>query len=251
MLNFKKDTLDVKVYDTRSEMGIGAGIDVITEIKKVLSEKEVCRIIFAAAPSQNECLEYLRNDQTVDWSRVECFHMDEYHLLPHDSDKRFGYFLDNAIFKHHNYKKVHYLCASSLDVYDDIKAYEREITKAPVDICLCGIGENGHIAFNEPAYADFNDPKIIKEIELDEVCRYQQLHDAGFASIDDVPRKAITLTIPTLVNCNKLFCVVPSDRKAKAVHNVLYGDVTTSCPASILRTTNNCILYLDKESYGE
>lgn len=250
MIEFFADKLKVKVYKQREEMGIACALDLISEINRVIDLKKECRIIFAAAPSQNDLLRALRKTKEIDFSKVVAFHMDEYHTLPHDSDKRFKYFLSNALFSYQNFKKVYYLCDDETKpINEQIAQYESLLLEKPIDITICGIGENGHLAFNEPAYADFNDPKVIKEIELDEVCRNQQFIDAKYESIDLVPHSALTLTIPTLLNVGKIFCIVPTIRKHEAVMKTLKGEISPKCPSSILRTKGNCTLYLDELAY--
>ena len=127
----------------------------------------------------------------------------------------------------------------------EAERYSGLLNAIDVDITFMGIGENGHIAFNDPAFADFNDSKTVKIVELDDVCRMQQVHDGCFPSFDDVPKKAMTVTIPKLVSARKIFCIVPTDKKAEAVRNALTGPVATSCPASILRTVPGVSMYID------
>ena len=134
------------------------------------------------------------------------------------------------------------------DVEQEVRRYEEALKVHPIDIACIGIGENGHIAFNDPAVADFKDPKLVKVVELDEACRNQQLGEGWFPTFDDVPKEALTLTITAILSCKAISCVVPDERKAQAVYNTLYGDISTSCPGSILRTHKETVLFLDKAS---
>ncbi|MEG1926426.1 MAG: glucosamine-6-phosphate deaminase [Ruthenibacterium sp.] len=238
----------VKIFDTRQEMGACAAFDIIEAINQVLSEKDDCNIIFAAAPSQNEVLSQLANCSCVDFSRVNAFHMDEYLGLEADAPQGFANFLRKALFNNVKFKSVNCLDGTVLDVRAECERYSALLQKYPVDIVCMGIGENGHIAFNDPPVADFEDAFLVKQVELDEVCRNQQVHDGCFASLNDVPTSALTLTVPALIHAAKIFCVVPSSTKAQAVQNTLIGDVSTSCPASILRNHPHATLYLDADS---
>jgi glucosamine-6-phosphate deaminase len=244
------DSLKVQVYDTRQKMGAAAGQDVETKIQGLLAQKEVIRMVFAAAPSQNELLDYLAASQQIDWSRIEAFHMDEYVGLAPAAPQRFAHFLTEKLFKKVNLRRV-FLIEGTGDPDETCRQYAHLLRQAPIDIVCLGIGENGHIAFNDPPVADFADPEVIKRVQLDEVCRQQQVNDGCFPGIEQVPQEALTLTIPTLLSGKHLFCVVPGKTKAQAVRQVLEGPVTTACPASVLRTHPACTLYLDRDAYGE
>lgn len=228
-------------------MGIAAAKDISKCIKDILSVKSDCNIIFAAAPSQNDVLKSLIDDKEIEWNRINAFHMDEYIGLDEHAPQRFGNFLKNAIFDKVPFKSVNYIAFSD-DTKFNINRYVELLLKYPTDLVIMGIGENGHIAFNDPHVADFHDDKIIKVVELDQVCRQQQVNDGCFSSIDKVPTQALTLTIPTLVKAKNLFCVVPAQTKAKAVYNMLNGAIGEQCPASILRLQTNAKLYLDDKS---
>jgi glucosamine-6-phosphate deaminase len=182
--------------------------------------------------------------------------MDEYAGLPAGDPRRFGEFLRKAIFSRLPFGRVEYLAASPVARGADAGAeaeaerYAALLSESPLDIVCLGIGENGHIAFNDPANADFTDPVTVKEVELDLECRMQQVHDRCFASLEEVPKTALTLTIPTLASGEELFCVVPGPTKAAAVQSMLEGPVSTACPATALRSHHACALYLDADSAG-
>lgn len=244
---FKADKLSVNVYDTRKNMGAAAAADIAACIKDLLSRKQEIYMIFAAAPSQNEMLEALVADKDIQWSRVHALHMDEYVNLPADAPQGFGNFLRRAIFDRVPFASVN-LIGTDADSEATCRRYDALLAENKVDIVCMGIGENGHIAFNDPHVADFNDPCRIKKVDLDQKCRQQQVNDGCFETIDQVPTHALTLTIPTLYNVENIFCVVPAATKAEAVKNTVTGPVSELCPASILRTHDKAVLYTDSDS---
>ena len=248
MKNLKKDNLNVNIYSSRDEMGRAAAADVKAAILRALAAKETINMIFAAAPSQNEVLFNLASDKEIPWGRVNAFHMDEYIGLDKDAPQGFGNFLKRAIFGIAPFKSVNYIDISAPDADLEAERYSALLSENPVDIVVLGIGENGHIAFNDPPFADFNDPRLVKSVKLDEVCRNQQVNDGCFATIDDVPTHALTLTVPALMAGKELYCIVPAKTKAKAVYETVNGDITPTCPASVLRTHKCATLYLDPDS---
>ena len=248
MKTLKKDLLTVNIYDSRDEMGKAAGADIKACILKLLEKKETINMIFAAAPSQNEVLASLAEDKEIPWNRVNAFHMDEYIGLSADAPQGFGNFLKNAIFGRAPFKSVNYINISATDADAECERYSKLLEENPTDIVVMGIGENGHIAFNDPPVADFKDTKKVKPVELDEICRQQQVNDGCFATINDVPKMAITLTCPTLFSGDYLFCIVPAPTKANAVKATVCGEIGEACPATILRRHTNAILYLDPDS---
>lgn len=247
MFTTKKDNLTVKVYDTRSDMGLAAGKEISDCIKELLKTKDELNMIFAAAPSQNEVLEYLANDKTIPWEKINAYHMDEYVGIDKTAPQGFAMFLKNALFNKVPFKTVNTL-DSTADPDVEAERYSKLLKENPVDIVCMGIGENGHIAFNDPHVADFNDTKLVKKVDLDDVCRMQQVHDGCFATLDDVPKYALTLTVPALAAGKYQFCVVPAATKANAVKNTVYGKISEVCPATILRKLDNAILYCDSDS---
>lgn len=247
MVEFKADLLTVRQYSSRKEMGIQAARAIEESICRVLAAKEYCNMIFAAAPSQNEVLEALVASKKIDWTRVRAFHMDEYIGLSHDAPQGFANFLRRRLFDRVPMHEV-YCLDSQADPAEECKRYTELLRKYPVDITCMGIGENGHIAFNDPPVADFNDTYLIKPVELDPVCRMQQVHDGCFAALDDVPTHALTLTVPALTAAADIHCIVPAPTKASAVKNTVCGEISEVCPASILRRHSNAVLYLDPDS---
>lgn len=243
----KVGNLPVYVFENRAVMGVAAAERAAEIIKDVIAKNGVANVVFAAAPSQNDMLENLLK-QDIDWSKVRGFHQDEYVGIDASEPAGFGNFLDRAIFKKVPFMELHYLLCAADETDAKCAEYTELLKKYPIDLILLGIGENGHLAFNDPAVADFNDPKMIKVVELDDVCRQQQVNDGCFATLNDVPKQAMTLTMSFIMSVPHAVCVVPTDRKANAVYNAVNGPVTTECPASILRNHADAGLYLDMDS---
>jgi glucosamine-6-phosphate deaminase len=241
------DRLRVRVYPDRRALGRAAGHDVANCLRELLAAQRAVRTIFAAAPSQNEMLETLAGADGVDWSRVTAFHMDEYIGLAPDAPQRFGRYLRDHIWAKVRPGVVHFI-DSTASVEAECRRYSALLSQAPIDIVCLGIGENGHIAFNDPPVANFTDPHLIKPVELDDACRTQQVNDGCFPSFDAVPTHAVTLTIPALTAGKHLFCSVPGPTKRAAVERTLTGEIATDCPSTILRRHPDCTLYVDTDS---
>lgn len=244
---FYADYLKVEIYGDRKAMGEAAAAAVAERINHLLDKQSFVNIIFAAAPSQNEFLAALVNSNS-DWQRVRAFHMDEYVGLSDAAPQRFGNFLKKHIFGKLPFAAVYYLEGNAENSEQACSNYSRLLSEYPADIVCMGIGENGHIAFNDPPVANFNDEKRVKEVELELACRQQQVNDGCFAAIDLVPVTALTLTIPALMAAKYIYCMVPGPSKAAAVYNTLQQAVVEQYPSTILRTHGAAILYLDAAS---
>lgn len=242
----KTEKLDTYVYETRAEMGLNAGKAAADAINSVIAEKGSANVIFAAAPSQNETLMTLIAEN-VDFSRVNAFHMDEYVGLDINDKQSFARYLYDHIFSCVKFASVNYINAKE-SVEDACADYTELLLKFPPDVVCMGIGENGHIAFNDPPVADFNDKAMIKGVELDMICRMQQVHDGCFRDIDSVPKYAVTLTVPTLMSAKHLICTVPAKTKANAVKAMLCGEYGEVCPATALRKHDSAKMFLDADS---
>lgn len=239
--------LPVARFATRAEMGKTAADHIAAHLRDLFTRQEHVRMIFAAAPSQSHMLDELAGAPGIDWNRVTAFHMDEYIGLPEGHPSGFGSWLQRHFFQRVPLGAVHLLHPGA-DPQLSAQRYAALLNEAPIDVVCLGIGDNGHIAFNDPPVADFNDPLDVKVVDLDDDCRQQQVDDDCFPSFAQVPKKAITLTVPRLLNAGRLFAVVPGRRKREAVRNTLYGPVSAACPASILRTHPACTLYIDQEA---
>lgn len=243
--------METKIYENKAVMGAAAAADVAKAITRVLTRKKEVNMIFAAAPSQSAFLASLASNRSIPWEKIRAFHMDEYIGLPKDAPQGFGNFLDRHLFCWVPFKQVHYIDGTVQNPGAECIRYAELLKRYPVDIVCLGIGENGHIAFNDPGVADFDDPVAVKIVPLDEVCRMQQVHDGCFDSLADVPTHAITLTIPSLTAAPEMYCIVPGPTKAEAVAQTIGGPVSTECPASIMRKKDNAYLYLDSESASQ
>jgi glucosamine-6-phosphate deaminase len=246
--SFTTNKLVVETYETRLQMGAAAAKDVARKIKELLSAKEYVNIIFAAAPSQAEFLLFLSQEEDIDWSHVNGFHMDEYVGLPKHAPQLFAQFLKKHIFDKAPFNKVYYIDGNAADLPAECRRYSDLLQQFPADIVCMGIGENTHIAFNDPHTADFDDPLLVKLVTLDDISRQQQVNDDCFEVMSEVPSSAISLTVPALLQADFIYCIVPGKNKAMAVFHTIDSEVTEEYPSTILKKHPNAILYLDKES---
>ena len=247
ILEMAAGSLLVKAFDNREEMGRLAAEDAAARINRMIDDKGVVNAVFAAAPSQNEFLaELLKHD--IDWTKIKAFHMDEYIGLSEDAPQGFGNFLREAIFSKVPFMEVNYLNGQADDPQAECIRYAALLEANPPDIVFLGIGENGHLAFNDPGVADFKDLQKVKVVSLDQTCRNQQVNDGCFAKFEDVPVTALTLTMSMIMDIREAVVIVPGSTKRDAVTATVLGEISTECPASILRQHDNSVLYLDKDS---
>jgi len=245
---FRAGNLNVYIYESRSALGVAAAQVVAAEIKSQIDSRDRAVGIFASAPSQNEFLAALVNSPNVDWSRLTAFHLDEYLGMDDSAPQSFRRFLLERLVDKVPIGKFYGLQGEAEDAAAECARYARLLVENPPDFAVLGIGENGHLAFIDPPFCNFNDPEVVKVVELDEVCREQQVHDGAFESLDQVPRHALSLTIPTIMRRPKLFAIVPGLAKQQAIKNTIEGPVATACPASILRMHNDAHLFIDRDS---
>jgi glucosamine-6-phosphate deaminase len=247
MREINKDKLIAKIYSGRPELGAAAAEILTAKISELLKTKEYINIIFASAPSQNEFLAELLN-KNIEWNRINAFHMDEYIGLHPDASQGFGNFLKDRLFSKVNCREVNYLNGNASDPQDECKRYSDLLINYPTDIVCLGIGENTHLAFNDPHVADFNDSLIVKVVDLDQDCRSQQVNDGCFATIDDVPTHALTITMPALFKSTFAYAIVPGKFKANAIYHTLNSDISELYPSTILRRHNHAVLFIDEDS---
>lgn len=246
----KDDQLKIQVFRNREEMGEAAAALAAAKIAELLQHQETVNIIFAAAASQNEFLAALLK-KPVDWYRINAFHMDEYIGLPEGAPQHFSVFLRERIFDKVPFRNVFLINGSAPDPEQECARYAALLEAYPADITFMGIGENTHLAFNDPHMADFNDPKLVKIVDLDIPCRQQQVNEGCFPQLSQVPVDAYTLTIPALLRAKAIYCMVPGKSKAPAAYHTLTADITEKYPSTILRTLPNAWLLLDADSAAE
>ena len=243
--NFRSDLLNVYVYKSRAEMGAAAASVIASELRGAIEERGKAVLILASAPSQNEFLASLAEAPDLDWSRVSAFHLDEYLGMDEQAPQSFRRFLIERLVSKVPLDQFYGLRGEAPEGAAEAGRYARLLEEHPPDFAVLGIGENGHLAFIDPPFCDFNDPEAVKVVQLDEVCRNQQVNDGAFAALADVPHNALSLTIPTLMARPKLFAIAPGPAKRQAIKNTVEGPVSTACPASILRTHPDAHLFID------
>lgn len=247
MRELKKEKLNIKIFESRDELGAAAAETLTEKINELLKSREYINIIFASAPSQNEFLAEL-NKKDIEWGRINAFHMDEYVGLDKDAPQGFGNFLKDRLFDHVSCREVHYLNGNATDIQDECRRYANLLTQYPTDIVCLGIGENTHLAFNDPHVANFNDPLIVKVVDLDEDCRIQQVNDGCFTHLNEVPTHALTITMPALFKSTFAYAMVPGTFKANAIYHTINSDISELYPSTILRRHNHAILFVDENS---
>jgi glucosamine-6-phosphate deaminase len=240
--------LRIRTFPTSSEMAAAAVEEAAEVIRDAISSRGVANVMFATGNSQLAFLELLTARSGVQWSRVVGFHMDEYAGMPPDHPAGFRRYMRERVVRRVELSAFHELAGDAPDLDAEVVRFSALLREHPLDLCCCGIGENGHLAFNDPGVADFDDPFDVKVVELDAVCRAQQVGEGHFDTIDDVPRRALTVTIPALLRAERVLVIVPEVRKAEPVRRTLQGPVTTECPASVIRERGDVTLYLDAAS---
>jgi glucosamine-6-phosphate deaminase len=241
------DQLPVSVYRIRA-MAAAAAAEARSVLRAALQRDAEVNVVLAAGDSQLAFLAVLRSLPGIDWSRVNIFHMDEYVGLEPGHPAGFPLFLRRNIVDIVNPKAFYSVPGQATDLRQACRDYEELLRGHPASLCVLGLGENGHLAFNDPPFADFDDPLWVKVVRLDTVSRLQQVRQGPFPNLDAVPTHAITLTIPALLSAKRLICLAPQARKIGAVHRTLFDPISPACPATILRRTPHAHLYLDTES---
>lgn len=241
------DQLKVRIFPNRGEAGNAAGSAAAAAINAAIERNGSARIILASAPSQNELVEKLVASP-IDWSRVTIFHMDEYLGVNASHPAAFRHYQETHVLNRVKPAAFEGILGEAADPEAECRRYESLLREKPIDVVCLGIGENGHLAFNDPPVADFEDPRWVKIVELDEACRQQQVNDGCFPNRDTVPKRALTLTVPALFAGEAIFCIVPGSRKAEAARGTLRDPISTACPGTILRRHSNATLYLDADS---
>lgn len=246
--SFQVDSLLIQVYHSRSELAQSAAVWVQGYLQNVIATQGQATIILATGNSQIDFINELISLGNINWSKVTCFHLDEYLGIDPNHPASFRYYLQERVENRVNLGKFYYIKGDALQPLDECDRYSQLLSSHSIDLCCLGLGENGHVAFNEPLVTDFNDPKRIKLVKLDNVTRQQQVNSGFFASLDAVPTYAFTLTIPSICSAKKIVCLVPGQRKAKVVREMLEATISPQLPASILRKHLQATLFLDRDS---
>lgn len=245
---FKADALAVQVYAGQTELSQDVARIAQTHLREVLAAKDSAAVILATGNSQIKFLEELIRIGGVDWPKITLFHMDEYLGISASHKASFRRYMRERVESRVKPRQFHYLEGDALLPMDECDRYAALLRAQPIDLCCLGIGENGHIAFNDPPVANFEDPRAVKIVQLDEACRMQQVGEGHFADMAAVPQYALTLTIPMLCSAKKMLCIAPEKRKARAVKAALQGPISTTCPASFLRKQAQAMMFLDQDS---
>lgn len=248
MKKFTVDKLPVVIGDSLDEMAKIAAQDARDLFVKAIETNGSAAAILATGNSQLAFLDHLVALGGVDWSKVTLFHMDEYLGISDTHSASFRRYMKERVEGKLKPKAFHYIAGDAMEPIKECERYEELLKAQPLDICCLGIGENGHLAFNDPPVANFEDSRFVKIVKLDLGCRQQQVGEGHFPDVDAVPQFAISLTIPALCSAKNVLAIVPEKRKANAVKESLYGPVSTACPGSFLRTQAHAALYLDPES---
>ena len=242
------DHLRVRIFDDTAAMADAAARDAADALRTALAARGEANVMLATGNSQLVFLADLVRHTDIAWNRVRAFHMDEYVGLPPSHSASFQRYMRERVAARAPFMEFHYLNGDANDAEAEAARYEGLLRTHPLDLCCCGIGENGHLAFNDPPVADFGDPRLVKVVALEPESRQQQVGEGHFARVDDVPTHAISVTIPGLLGAANVLAIVPEARKATPVRNALYGPISTACPASVLRRQSNATLYLDADS---
>ena len=249
--NFDQGGIKVRVFPTAKAAGQAAAESAAAALRTLGAERKAIGVIFATGASQLETLHALTSLLDLPWEKVHGFHMDEYIGIGENHPASFRRYLREHLSSRVPMAAFHAIDGSAPDLEEVRRGYMQKLSEADPQICLLGIGENGHLAFNDPHEADFNDPEPMKIVTLDRACREQQLAEGWFPSFDQVPERALTLTIPALLRVPTLIASVPGKRKAASVRRTLRGELSVECPASILRTHPDVTIFLDPESASE
>lgn len=245
---FRVDSLSVRVYHSKTELSRDAATIARDYLQKILDRKGAARVILATGNSQIEFLDTWIEIGGLDWSKITFFHLDEYLGITPNHQASFRRYMLDRVEKRINPAAFHYIKGDALQPLAECDRYTQLLQANPIDLCCLGIGENGHLAFNDPSVVDFNDPHTIKLVKLDAENIQQQVNQGHFPTRESVPKYAFTLTIPSICSAQKIICLAPEKRKAQTVKKMLEEDITTDCPASILRRQEHATLFLDADS---
>lgn len=242
------DALCAYIYPSEAELARDAAVRGRDYLQEVLSQQQTATVLLATGNSQIQFLAALTALGGVDWSRIILFHLDEYLGIEADFPGSFRYYLQERVEKQVNPAQFHYIKGDAIEPLAECDRYTKLLMTQPIDLCLLGIGQNGHLAFNEPEVANFQDPYRIKIVKLANQTRQAQVNGGYFPNLEAVPQYAFTVTIPMLMSAQKIFCLAPGAAKAPIIKTMVKDAIAPTCPASILRQHDNAILFLDLDS---
>lgn len=247
MTNLKYDDLEVTILETNEQLGVAAAQAFASAVAKAFETRDEIAVILATGNSQLTFIDAVAKRDDIDWSKITVLHMDEYLGMTDDHSASFRLWMQNNVSNKVNLKKFEGIRGDHEPIEEEIARYTELLERLDPAICVMGIGENGHLAFNDPP-ADFHEPKLVRLVEMDEVSRKQQVGEGHFPSLDETPTHAVSLSIPALLRPETVLVLTPEARKAPIVKTTLEGDITPNCPASYLREQPHARLFLDGES---
>ena len=245
---FRVDSLGVQIYNSELELAQDVAEIAQKHLQYTLQKQDTAAVLLATGNSQIKFLNALIGLGGVDWSRITLFHLDEYLGISADHSASFRRYLRERVQKRVRPKEFHYIEGDAMQPLAECDRYTKLLQVQPIDLCCLGVGENGHLAFNDPAVVDFHDSYMMKLVKLDTINRQQQVSTGYFPNLESVPQYAFTVTIPMICSAKKILCLAPEKRKAKVVQQMLQGEITTQCPASFLRQQPQATLFLDIDS---
>ena len=240
--------LSVRIYEEEKELAQDAARLAQNYLQSLLQQQEIATVVLATGNSQIQFLEAITTAKELDWSRIIFFHLDEYLGISQEHPASFRYYLQQKVEKKIPLREFHYLQGDALQPLEECNRYSKLLQQQSIDLCLLGVGYNGHLAFNEPTVADFADSQLVKIVKLEPITRQQQINSSSFANLANVPQYAYTLTIPAICSAKQIFCLASGQQKAAIVRKMLHGSIDIDCPASILRKQQQATLFLDFHS---
>lgn len=244
----KVDNLSVCIYDSEDELALEVARYVKEYLEKISATQGSAAIVLATGNTQLKFLDALTTGEDLDWSKLTLFHLDEYLGIDSNHPAGFRYYLRERVEKQVKPGQFHYIKGDALQPLAECDRYAQLLSAQPLALCCLGIGENGHLAFNEPKVADFDDPYRVKLVKLDRATRLYQVEEGHFSTLEAVPQYAFTLTIPAICSAEKIICLALGSHKASAIKQMLTEAIGPACPASILRQQPKTYLFLDKEA---
>lgn len=246
--SFTKDQLGVRIYSNRTDAGVAGAEIAACLIREKIARDGSMAIVFASAVSQDPFLAAFRAQPGIAWDRITAFHMDEYTGMSGEHPASFRRFLRERLLDHVPMAAFHQLNGEASDPDAECARYSALLAEAQPSLVIMGIGENGHLAFIDPPVCDFDDPRSVRPVDLDDICRMQQVHDGAFAQLNDVPKQALSLTVPFFLSIPRALVFVNGHHKSNAVQAAIEGPVTEACPASVLRRHQAATMFLDAEA---